>query len=270
MRYLSRQSALRTAIYIVLILGFCSVGYAEEEFTYHQSDRDPLKWGSISKICSDGKEQSPINIPPYNESKNWPDPGFNYEKSKINVTNNGHTIKFAYVADTDGVLSWRKQRYYLTQFHFHTLSEHTINGKHFPIEMHLVHVDKHGNPAAVVGVMIEVGDKRNKALPRSSELNEILPNELGGVYWSGQKINIQALLPEDRTSYRYRGSLTTPGCNEGIHWLLFPTPIQISSKQMDELLLVLNELEFAREDGSNNRPLQLRNDRIVNFDWKTD
>ena len=27
----------------------------------------------------------------------------------------------------------------LNQFHFHTPSEHTINGVHYPLEMHMVH-----------------------------------------------------------------------------------------------------------------------------------
>jgi carbonic anhydrase len=27
----------------------------------------------------------------------------------------------------------------LRQFHFHTPSEHTVEGEHFPLEMHMVH-----------------------------------------------------------------------------------------------------------------------------------
>jgi len=29
--------------------------------------------------------------------------------------------------------------YALVQFHFHAPSEHTVNGAHFPMEMHFVH-----------------------------------------------------------------------------------------------------------------------------------
>lgn len=31
--------------------------------------------------------------------------------------------------------------YELLQFHFHTPSEHTFDGKHYPMEAHLVHKD---------------------------------------------------------------------------------------------------------------------------------
>lgn len=267
MRYRSHQSALRTTI-LVLISGFCTIGYAEEEFTYHPSDSSPLKWGSISKTCSAGKEQSPINLPRVDKGQNLVKLKFNYKPNPIKVINNGHTIKFEYEAG--GSMQWRGQRYYLKQFHFHTRSEHTIDGKHFPIEMHLVHEDEDGNTAAVVGVMIRAGDKRNNALPRSRRLRHILPSERGGKYMSEDMIDIKALLPKDRSSYRYWGSLTTPGCDEEIHWLVFATPIEISSKQMNELRQALINLEFARNDGTNNRPIQQRNGRAVYFDRKTD
>lgn len=48
------------------------------------------------------------------------------------------------------------QKYTLLQFHFHTPSEHTVNGKHFDMEMHMVHKDKDGN-LAVVGILINKG-----------------------------------------------------------------------------------------------------------------
>ena len=46
----------------------------------------------------------------------------------------------------------------LVQFHFHTLSEHTVNGEHYPMEMHLVHADADMN-LAVLGVFIKEGQE---------------------------------------------------------------------------------------------------------------
>jgi carbonic anhydrase len=40
----------------------------------------------------------------------------------------------------------------LLQFHFHTPSEHLLDGKPFPMEAHFVHVDSDGR-LAVIGVM---------------------------------------------------------------------------------------------------------------------
>ena len=48
--------------------------------------------------------------------------------------------------------------YQLKQFHFHSQSEHTIDGAAYPLELHLVHSTPEGN-LAVVGVMIEAGEE---------------------------------------------------------------------------------------------------------------
>ena len=47
--------------------------------------------------------------------------------------------------------------YSLVQFHFHAPSEHTLNGRHYPMEMHLVHKSDSGR-LAVIGVFIEEGE----------------------------------------------------------------------------------------------------------------
>lgn len=48
------------------------------------------------------------------------------------------------------------QRHALLQFHFHTPSEHTLDGKHLAMEAHLVHRNLDTGNLAVLGVFIEV------------------------------------------------------------------------------------------------------------------
>lgn len=48
------------------------------------------------------------------------------------------------------------QRHRLLQFHFHTPSEHTLDGKHLAMEAHLVHKNLETGNLAVLGVFIEV------------------------------------------------------------------------------------------------------------------
>ena len=48
--------------------------------------------------------------------------------------------------------------YKLLQFHFHRLSETTIDGKHFPLESHLVHKASDGT-MMVVAVLFQYGSK---------------------------------------------------------------------------------------------------------------
>ena len=69
------------------------------------------------------------------------------------------------------------------------------------------------------------------------------------------QINASDLLPTVQTTYRYSGSLTTPPCSEGVHWLLMTTPIEASPDQ-------LHALEELFE-GGNNRPIQPINDRTL-------
>ena len=47
--------------------------------------------------------------------------------------------------------------------------------------------------------------------------------------------NVDALLPEDRRTFRYPGSLTTPPCSEGVKWLLMKTSVEVSSAQVQVL-----------------------------------
>jgi len=47
----------------------------------------------------------------------------------------------------------------LKQFHFHHPSEHTIDGKAYPLEMHFVHAAPDGD-LAVVGVLFEEGRRK--------------------------------------------------------------------------------------------------------------
>jgi carbonic anhydrase len=39
--------------------------------------------------------------------------------------------------------------------HFHAPSEHTVEGKHFDLELHIVHVDAVQNPAAVIAIFFD-------------------------------------------------------------------------------------------------------------------
>ena len=41
------------------------------------------------------------------------------------------------------------------QFHFHSPSEHTINGVHYDLEMHMVHTYLDGSLGAVIGIMFD-------------------------------------------------------------------------------------------------------------------
>jgi len=67
-------------------------------------------------------------------------------------------------------------------------------------------------------------------------------------------VDVDALLPQARTTYRYDGSLTTPPCSEGVQWFVMTTPIALSGAQIGAFTTLFH---------GNNRPVQSLNERPV-------
>ncbi len=210
----------------------------------------PENWGKLSpefSSCDLGTAQSPINISSPIEA-NLDGLEFNYQKSPLHIINNGHTIQVNY--QSESALKLDGETYKLVQFHFHNPSEHKVNDRNFPMELHLVHQNEKGS-LAVVGVFLKQG-KVNKALepiwevlPEKEGKEQIIPNV---------EINASELLPTDKEFYRYFGSLTTPPCSEKVNWIVYQKPIEVSAAQLQK---------FAKLFPFNARPVQNLNRRFL-------
>ena len=207
-------------------------GSHDPHWGYEASD-GPANWGSLSPkwaLCSEGKSQSPIDI---ERTLKADMPGLRaefkpaalkiiHQEHMADVVNTGHSIQVNY---TEGdSLKVGNEEFQLLQYHFHSPSEHTVAGKYFPMEMHLVHRSADGK-LAVVGVFIEVG-RHNRAfdpvwshLPNAKSVEHHLEHV---------KVDVNKLLPAAKTTYRYDGSLTTPPCTEGVKWIIMTDPIRLS------------------------------------------
>jgi carbonic anhydrase len=139
----------------------------------------------------------------------------------------------------------------LKQFHFHSPSEHTLNGRSFPMEMHLVHSDESGN-LAVVAVLMSEASTDNPVL---ATLWAQMPGRPGDRNSLAAKVNAGALLPKGKSYYRYSGSLTTPPCSEGVRWYVLKEPIAVSKAQVEAFRTAVGT--------ANNRPTQPVNARAV-------
>jgi carbonic anhydrase len=188
----------------------------------------PEHWGELSPdyaACSHGKEQSPVDIPasaPVNPATLQ----IEYLPSALYILNNGHSIQVNY--DSGSTLEIDGIRYPLVQFHLHSLSEHTLAGSHTPMELHLVHTDDAGR-MAVVGVMIVEGAPN----PAYEAILSHLPAEEGQHQaFPEVVVNAGALLPVERSYYRYAGSLTTPPCTEDVSWIVMAAPVELSTEQI--------------------------------------
>ena len=231
---------------------------AELHWSY-EGDSGPSAWGELNpafSTCGDGRSQSPIDITDA-ASESLPELSASFRPASLRIAhhehiadaiNNGHTIQVNY--SEGDTLSVGEQSYELLQYHFHSPSEHTLEGNHFPMEMHMVHKDPDGS-LAVIGVFIEEGTHN----PAFNPIWANLPSEKGvESHFESITVDIDELLPESRTTYRYDGSLTTPPCSESVKWFIATEPIQLSSEQIKAFTALIT---------GNNRPVQPLNDRTV-------
>ena len=224
-----------------------TVAPAHVHWTY-EGEEGPENWGTLSEeyaTCADGSAQTPIDIVEPTQA-DIADPVLSYTAGAATVVNNGHTIQAN--AAEGNTLTLDGVEYPFAQIHFHASSEHTINGESFPAEVHFVHKTADG-AIAVVGVMISEGAADNAAWAPFTDAMGTAEEEETAV-----ELDWAAMLPAQQTTYRYDGSLTTPGCAEGVKWNVMTTPITMSADQI---------AAFTGAYANNARPTQPLNGRKV-------
>lgn len=219
----------------------------------------PAEWASLpgNEACR-GSKQSPVAVgskaPFPFESRDLPNLVFKYGKTGVHLVNNGHTVQAN--VDTGSAVERDGASWPLLQFHFHAPSEHTLDGLHYPMEMHLVHAGADGKPGLVVAVfLVQGGDN-----PALAPIFASLPKEKGQKRDDASAtIDLEQLLPPDRGYVTYDGSLTTPPCTEGIRWFVLKNPGGISGDQLGAFVTLFGMT-------ATNRPIQPLNGRAVVLD----
>ncbi len=228
----------------------------------YEGANGPTQWGSLAPAfaaCGNGTHQSPIDIVasapstlPGIQATHQPlDLHVAHHEHVADGINTGHTIQVNYAgADT---LDLGGTRYALAQYHFHSPSEHTVEGKHFPMELHLVHKAADGRLAVIAAFMTE-----GRSNPALAPVWANLPREKGSeVKVPNVRVDVDELLPTTLTSWRYDGSLTTPPCSEGVAWVVLTTPVEVGAEQLAAFRAIVHD---------NNRPIQPSNGRAIQTD----
>jgi carbonic anhydrase len=215
----------------------------------YQGENGPARWGEMKPefaACSTGTRQSPIDI--RDGFKLQLDPvQFDYKTSGFRVIDNGHTVQVNVAAGSSIEVMGR--RFELVQFHFHRPSEERIDGRQFDMVVHLVHKDLDGQ-LAVVAVLLD----RGSALPIVQTVWNNLPLEKNVEVPARVSIDLNTLLPTERSYFTYMGSLTTPPCSEGVLWMVMKQPVPISAEQISI---------FSRLYPMNARPVQSASGRVI-------
>ncbi|KAJ2906863.1 putative carbonic anhydrase [Zalerion maritima] len=202
----------------------------------YEGETGPIGWAALdeaNEACATGTRQSPVNLvvgagirqlnytdhddrisielPDIEESAEFENLG-----STLEVVMEGKGASIEY----DGVNATLKQ------FHFHTPSEHHINGEYYPMEAHFVF--DAGESIIVLGIPIEI-EHRDSYLMHSvfKHVEEI--SAPGSTSETGPLSFKRLLHHVERSAiWSYSGSLTTPPCSEVVTWLVVDKPIAVS------------------------------------------
>jgi len=226
-----------------------SVWASEKTHWTYEGEEGPQHWGKLSEefdICAKGKNQSPIDLVAEIHT-DLPELVLDYTNpGNLVEVNTGHAIQEN--VNPGNFLIFVDERYELKQFHFHSPSEHLVNGEVFPMEVHFVHQDQNGR-YAVVGLMFDEGER--------NEMMDDLPSfrVARGEDPYADPVDFNELITDRSNYFLYNGSLTTPPCSEGVQWIVLKQPLIASPEQIQHYHDLLGF--------DNNRPIQPHNSRLV-------
>jgi len=230
----------------------------------YEADDGPDSWGAMDpdwRLCAAGREQSPIDLANAAEielpaaeidTPSGEEVEVLNQAGVVDALDNGHTIQIN--TATGETMTVGDKTYALVQFHFHAPSEHTVDGEHFPMEIHFVHQADDG-ALAVLGVPVAEGAPNAGIAPLLAQVAQApgtaatirMPVDFAEHVFTGGVTGI----------YHYSGSLTTPPCSEGVNWYIRQTPTELSKEQI---------AEFTEVYDHNNRPVQALNERTLYLD----
>ena len=222
---------MRFPVLAALFLGTAAMAAAQNTANWTYEGRTgPLRWGKLDpayKACSDGHEQSPIDIRGAHLDKALQPIEFHYIAGPITLENNGHGIVGR--VDPGSYIVAGGVRYNLVEFDFRHPGEETVKGKLSDMSVQLVHKSADGKMAILAVRLIENQNFPNAIL---ATLWPHLPRTTGKSEKIADMINPGGLLPADRGYWTYMGSLTTPPCTEGVRWIVFEQQVTLSRDQL--------------------------------------
>ncbi|MCJ8729428.1 hypothetical protein PDJAM_G00106170 [Pangasius djambal] len=261
-----------------------------EPYWAYSGVHGPWRWASMYPECGE-RNQSPVNIPDEDalvsqEYQELTLEGFAVKSSnKTSMKNTGKTVSillkndyFVRGAGLPGRFKAEKVEFHWGHSNGSAGSEHSINGKRFPVEVQIFFYNsddfdslntaiKERRIIAAMAVFFQVGKKNNVAAePIIAGLKRVVHHE--------KETNLapfvlRDLLPSSLGSYyRYTGSLTTPPCSKVVEWIILSRPVYLSYHQLEAFYSIftteqqdhVKSVEYLR---NNYRPTQDLHNRLV-------
>ena len=265
--------------------------------------RGPSSWSQITSEngqevlypqCGDtsgglAREQSPIDISVAELDENLVNLEYSYERiSGFWFENNQRNARLTFSDETPGFLidpNLGRKRFDLHNLHFHSPSEHSVNGRLYDMELHIVNrasptqaadtaaaFSKYDN--VVVTLLFEVvPNYENPWLENFWSHLQTPPIPMSRLYeeqyagFHSRRSNLvipmsflnildvfpTTLDPAKRTEFfTYDGSFTEPPCTEGVKWYVHTQPVPMSADQLSRYRVSMNmssELSEAARRG---------------------
>jgi carbonic anhydrase len=175
-----------------------------------------------------------------------------------------------------GFVKLLKTEYKVHDVVFHTPSEHTIEGKHYPLEIQIYHKARN-DPHNYLGVSIMFTEgESNPYLAAMKQAAPTMPvwtaeGSAGKVVVSGEfsaAFDLENVLPTEKihpggdlTFYNYEGSVTHPPCSTGVDWWVLANPMTATKDELSHVSSAITHSESTKD--GNNRKVQSMGDRKI-------
>ncbi|XP_070509349.1 carbonic anhydrase 2 [Chironomus tepperi] len=260
-------------VILIVVLFSTMLMVISSRFGYSVSEQ--RMWKRKHKNCN-GRHQSPVSIHSRRAIPSaMPALEFIYYHNPLpgplTIRNNGHSVSLQTPKTENSTRHHYhpyifggklRNEYEYVSLHFHwgdknsRGAEHVLNDIRYPLELHMIHINRkyqtieealeHRDGLAVLAFFFQIrenlsyGEEIDNIVKHFSDLNELTDSVTLPYSFS-----LQSLIGNINTDrfYTYRGSLTTPTCNEAVTWIIFPDTIPISLSQMSKFRSLSNGIE---------------------------
>jgi len=219
--------------------------------SFHSSDNSPdtwsypynaTEWGRISATCVEGTSQSPVDLLTHSgveQTELIVRPRIPVDVSAAS----NQSLTWNINAENLPVLFFGEKSYALSYVQCHIGSEHTVEGLRYPGSCHFFY--RLGNEYVAMAILID-----DKSSNENAAFDDLLYNV---------QLDLDTLISglDLRYYWEYRGSFTTPDCDEDLQWLVLRDVIDVTAAQIDQMKFI------SGLDSSFRDPMPL-NGRAVN------
>ena len=248
--FLKRGKSCMPMLFSILMLLLTTACETEKNEQVSQQEPEKAEAEYLMPGLKHGLSQSPINILSDQAEQGTHNVTLNFSGKINKLENKGHTVQLDF--EPGNTISANGKTYEFIQLHFHTPSEHLIDGMTFPMEMHVVNMrvgQKEGEDPEylVIAYLFKMGKEEPfmnvflDDMPEEDQTKDVNLNILGDTH------SKEEMVENLKSFYHYKGSLTTPPYTETVDWYVLSKIFEASPEQ----IIRINEIE-----GDNARQIQ--------------